>query len=1054
GSDRLAPSVATGDEIATVETTRGFLSRGISFATTIYGGDGEDQFAVYSNQAPLSLFGEAGNDTFIVRAFLLASTGDSASGLTTVDGGDGDDYVEYNVNAPVAIDGGEGVDTIVVIGTEGNDQFVISRDSVQGAGLNVSYVSSERVEIDGMEGNDHFYVLSTDARVITSIIGGLGSDTIDVGGDVTGLVQALSIEGVSGAVNHVVGSTDALYDAIRADGVQLAVAGASSGIVIVTPSGGSTTVFEDGGSAAIDSYTLRLAVAAPATATVAYLTVAATQPSSRALAAGARTIEVSVDGITWATSLVLTFDSSIAGSGDPHAWARTQTIYVRAIGDGAAEGESIAIVNHSLTSANATFDRRPIASVPVRVIDNDKAGVTVIQSGVDTLVVEGSVNDTYTLALTRAPAAGETVTITLVADVARLVLFAADPTQAGRFNAAARTVTFDTSNWSTPFVVGVAATGDVVPHDAAFVTIRHSTASSLPGSAYGGTFVADVDVDTRDDDVAGVLVRETDGYTLVATGQPDTYTIQLTRRPAFGTTVSIALVGDGRAILSSAVPTDGRFVPGTGGGPPSVVFGYGDWSTPFVVKVEANPAGPATGAAVLRFPAQRHTTAGIAGPLLVEGGKVKDRPLDIGIGLPTELGASLPELLIVVDETTQVDTLNVFDDGSLAGASATLGAISDAAAHALVGIYGRPVIASDFRLLSGMGMGSGLTLDFGTAAAPDPATFDGGVTYANVEVLNIALGRAADTLTIDSTHSGTTHVSGGDGADTILVKTISGPTTLATGAGDDLVIVRSDAGLVDEIAALLTIDAGSGSDTVIVDDGAEVDDNVGVLTGSLLTGLDMVAGPGLQTVQTITIRATGGTYVLHVVRADLDGVLRDHVTAPIAFDAGAQAVQAALSAILNPNNAAGSGRPHTDNVRVERFGDGVLQVTFQGEDAAHAIGWLDARGLTGGGVLLAATAAGIAYHGVELLALALGSGDDVLDVRGTSATTNVALGDGDDRAYVASQADADLQSAPEFLRGDLDAILGTLNLDAGRGANTLMISDEASGTGDGAVLIT
>src|SRR5205085_10101919 len=126
---------------------------------------------------------------------------------------------------------------------------------------------------------------------------------------------------------------------------------------------------------------------------------------------------------------------------------------------------------------------------------------------------------------------------------------------------------------------------------------------------------------------------------------------------------------------------------------------------------------------------QGHTTAGIAGPLLVEGGKVKDRPLDQGITLPTELGSSLPQLLVVVDETVQVDTLNVFDDGSLAGAVGTLGDISAGAAHALVGVYGRPVVAADFHLLSGMGMGTGLTLDFGTAAAPDPSTFDGGITY-------------------------------------------------------------------------------------------------------------------------------------------------------------------------------------------------------------------------------------------------------------------------------------------------------------------------------------
>ena len=52
------------------ETTVGYLSRGISYATTAYGGTGNDTFTVYSNKADLKLFGEGGNNTFIVRAFL------------------------------------------------------------------------------------------------------------------------------------------------------------------------------------------------------------------------------------------------------------------------------------------------------------------------------------------------------------------------------------------------------------------------------------------------------------------------------------------------------------------------------------------------------------------------------------------------------------------------------------------------------------------------------------------------------------------------------------------------------------------------------------------------------------------------------------------------------------------------------------------------------------------------------------------------------------------------------------------------------------------------
>src|SRR5206468_372449 len=128
------------------------------------------------------LFGEAGNDEFVIRAFILKNTNQTATTDTLASGGAGDDHYEYNINAPVNIDGGDGVDTVVVIGTEVADNFVITKDGVQGAGLNVSFLNVERVDVDGLEGDDHFYVLSTSPKVVTTIIGGLGSDTVDVGG--------------------------------------------------------------------------------------------------------------------------------------------------------------------------------------------------------------------------------------------------------------------------------------------------------------------------------------------------------------------------------------------------------------------------------------------------------------------------------------------------------------------------------------------------------------------------------------------------------------------------------------------------------------------------------------------------------------------------------------------------------------------------------------------------------------------------------------------------------------------------------------------------------
>ena len=206
GSERseAADTVAAGDEIDTTSTTLGFLSKGISFPTTVLGGDGEDQFAVYSNKALLKLFGEDGNDTFVIRAFVI--NGESSTGETELNTGAGDDKVEYNINAPVNIDGGSGADTVVVLGTEESDTFVVSKEGVMGAGLNVSYVGIEILEVDALEGDDHFFVLSTNADIVTTLIGGKGSDTMDIGGDVTEEIVALSVEGSSGVINHAVTS--------------------------------------------------------------------------------------------------------------------------------------------------------------------------------------------------------------------------------------------------------------------------------------------------------------------------------------------------------------------------------------------------------------------------------------------------------------------------------------------------------------------------------------------------------------------------------------------------------------------------------------------------------------------------------------------------------------------------------------------------------------------------------------------------------------------------------------------------------------------------------
>ncbi|MFZ5944777.1 MAG: hypothetical protein ACOYVD_11740, partial [Bacillota bacterium] len=183
-----AAGVAPGDELETLETTRGFLSKGISVPMTIYGGNGNDQFQVYHNQAVLQLYGEAGNDKFLVRAFVLLDESLKQK-LTNIDSGGDADEITYSVNAPVEIDGGVGVDTVIVLLTEFADSVVITDEGVFGAGLTISYSGVERVEVDGMEGDDTFFILSTSADVITVLIGNRGRDTFIIAGDITDSIE-------------------------------------------------------------------------------------------------------------------------------------------------------------------------------------------------------------------------------------------------------------------------------------------------------------------------------------------------------------------------------------------------------------------------------------------------------------------------------------------------------------------------------------------------------------------------------------------------------------------------------------------------------------------------------------------------------------------------------------------------------------------------------------------------------------------------------------------------------------------------------------------------
>jgi len=271
------------------------------------------------------------------------------------------------------------------------------------------------------------------------------------------------------------------------------------------------------------------------------------------------------------------------------------------------------------------------------------------------------------------------------------------------------------------------------------------------------------------------------GNIIVSPGHPETYTLQLTEAPAVGTSVTVNLLSDGQTLVSS---TDPRFTAGSGTAAPNaptVTFDSSNWNQPATITVSVNPSYvPSAGVLsqpVQKFPAQQHYAGNVYGPLVIEGLSIAPRPLVPGVHLPTEVDVALPTPPGAQSDANKVDTLNVFDDGYPAGNTGHLGSISSDEYGVLAPIYSaspNPIQApAEFGEIDGLNMGVGATFSDGL---PAPITFAGGITYHNIDIIDVLLGRGNDTFTVDSTVAGTiTVVQGGAGDDHLIANGGGGP---------------------------------------------------------------------------------------------------------------------------------------------------------------------------------------------------------------------------------------------------------------------------------------
>ena len=489
---------------------------------------------------------------------------------------------------------------------------------------------------------------------------------------------------------------------------------------------------------------------------------------------------------------------------------------------------------------------------------------------------------------------------------------------------------------------------------------------------------------------APVSIDGGDGFdTLLVIGTEGDDTFVITATSISGTGIDVSYVNVESLTLDGTAGDDHFIVLGTGAGVVTTIYGGLGGDT---IDVGDGANG----------------LSNVAGPLIVDGRVGPATPaIPPPVLLPGESSSALPipaNPSLNVIEPNQVDTLN-----------ANAGAVTSPLAGLL-----------DSTTLTGLGMAVG-------------------ITYSNLEAVALHLGSGADAFRIASTHGGTTLVTGGAGNDSFQVETISGPTAIDAGAGDDTVRVGHD-GTVDELDALLALEGGAGTDALVVDDSADTNDNLGTLTQTTLTGLDMVARAGVDRVYTVTPGAGGITIAIGALSAN--------------FGAGTSAadVQAGLQQLLFPGATCGTlGTSRcAQSVFVWAFGGDYL-IGFQGE-----LGGLAAPAVTGAPLRLE----GLNYYDFETLAISLGSGNDRFNVRGTLPATTIDTGGGDDVVYVSDRADlgalagaaaasggdlAVLNAA--ILDGSLDLILGALAIDTATGSNTLGVSDRLDPNGDTAVTL-
>lgn len=349
------------------------------------------------------------------------------------------------------------------------------------------------------------------SRTIT--ISGVNDSVLD--GDQNSLLL-FSVDARSSAPYRLAGNRQAVVRTLDDENARL----------LVDETNGTTVVTESGTS---DTVTVRLAVRPIGTVVVDVTT--------------GSPLDVSIQNSS------LTFTSA--------NWDQPQTVTLTAIDDVTADGNMLSSLMFSRrANSSAPYGLTPSQTISVRKIDNELASFVIQQSAGSTVVNESGTIDTIRISLTSRPVG--TVVVQIASDDASEVRLS--PT----------VLTFTASNWNIAQSVNVTGIDDLLADGNQTANITVSVNAALSQGAYSSTPAVTILSTTVDNEIAGLIISQTDGTTVVSeAGSSDTVAIRLASAP----------IGTVRVLVSASDASEASASPLT------LTFTPANWQTAQIVTV-------------------------------------------------------------------------------------------------------------------------------------------------------------------------------------------------------------------------------------------------------------------------------------------------------------------------------------------------------------------------------------------------------------------------------------------------------------------------------------